>query len=342
MFQGRLCAYQLICGDGSSVLGCTFADNRYSSLGATGDAVVEACVFGPSTHQEWNAVDLAGFHGSFVNNLFANLNLDGRGLSVEAQCMLPGEVSGNVFDNCDRQPGQGGPGTPLAVNECWEHEDGTSFRIEDNIFVNCNSNALCTVLSVEGQAQVIRNRFFFNSGVNVPTVNVDGAATDSSLIRENLFFGNDWAMYAYDDTVDARWNWWGDSTGPYNAQHNPDGQGDEVGNNVVFDPWYPDTSFLAAPPARPVGPREFAISVYPNPFNGNFRLRIEIPRAAMLTVALYDVLGRKFADVWRGAVGFEREIGFDASALPSGVYFARATSDYPAGLCAMTKVVLLK
>jgi len=41
--------------------------------------------------------------------------------------------------------------------------------------------------------------------------------------------------------LDARQNYWGDSTGPYHAMQNPGGQGDNVGDNILFYPW------LAAP-----------------------------------------------------------------------------------------------
>jgi hypothetical protein len=37
--------------------------------------------------------------------------------------------------------------------------------------------------------------------------------------------------------MDARYNWWGDSTGPYHQTLNPLGQGDKVSDNVTFIPW---------------------------------------------------------------------------------------------------------
>ena len=38
-------------------------------------------------------------------------------------------------------------------------------------------------------------------------------------------------------TVDARFNWWGDETGPWHGEDNPDGQGDRIYGDVLFDPW---------------------------------------------------------------------------------------------------------
>ena len=37
--------------------------------------------------------------------------------------------------------------------------------------------------------------------------------------------------------VDAENNWWGDASGPYHPDLNPDGLGDAVSDNVDFDPW---------------------------------------------------------------------------------------------------------
>ena len=38
-------------------------------------------------------------------------------------------------------------------------------------------------------------------------------------------------------TVDARWNWWGYSSGPHHSDLNPDGEGDGVSDGIEFTPW---------------------------------------------------------------------------------------------------------
>jgi hypothetical protein len=37
--------------------------------------------------------------------------------------------------------------------------------------------------------------------------------------------------------VDARYNWWGDASGPYHPTLNPTGTGDAVSDDVNFDHW---------------------------------------------------------------------------------------------------------
>ena len=37
-------------------------------------------------------------------------------------------------------------------------------------------------------------------------------------------------------------NFWGDKSGPYHPSLNPDGKGDNVSDNVLFDPWLGKTA----------------------------------------------------------------------------------------------------
>ena len=62
---------------------------------------------------------------------------------------------------------------------------------------------------------------------------VTGAATGNEL-RDNLGYG------AFSNTAapyDARGNWWGDASGPHHPTLNPTGQGNEVSDSILFEPW---------------------------------------------------------------------------------------------------------
>ncbi len=48
--------------------------------------------------------------------------------------------------------------------------------------------------------------------------------------------------------LDMRNNWWGDASGPYEPDANPEGRGDSVGSNILFEPWL--TEAPACAPAR--------------------------------------------------------------------------------------------
>ena len=70
-------------------------------------------------------------------------------------------------------------------------------------------------------------------------------------------------------------------------------------------------------------PKEFYLSQnYPNPFNPSTKISYQLPNAGNVTLKAFDVLGREVAtldDEYKNAGRYEIE--FNASNLPSGVYF---------------------
>ena len=72
------------------------------------------------------------------------------------------------------------------------------------------------------------------------------------LLRNNAIYSNTTygVLKTWGPSLDARYNWWGDASGPYHPTQNPGGQGDAVGEfeNVIFQPWLtaPPTQTLAA------------------------------------------------------------------------------------------------
>ena len=66
---------------------------------------------------------------------------------------------------------------------------------------------------------------------------------------------------------------------------------------------------------------------YPNPFNTLTKIRYSVPRSSMIEIILFDVLGNEIQTL----VNEEKpagsySVGFDATALPSGIYFYRLQS----------------
>jgi parallel beta-helix repeat protein len=60
------------------------------------------------------------------------------------------------------------------------------------------------------------------------------------VIHNNNIEGNTYFGLSNADTlvlIDAENNWWGDASGPYHPTLNPSGLGDEVSDDVDFDPW---------------------------------------------------------------------------------------------------------
>ena len=82
-------------------------------------------------------------------------------------------------------------------------------------------------------------------------------------------------------------------------------------------------------------------AAYPNPFNPATTISVGLPKAANLSVTVYNALGQQVATLANGRVaeGYH-SFTFDARNLSSGIYFIQAT--IPGHLNQMQKVSLLK
>lgn len=80
---------------------------------------------------------------------------------------------------------------------------------------------------------------------------------------------------------------------------------------------------------------------YPNPFNPTTKIKYELPVAGFVELSLFDILGKKVAVLvnTRQPAG-RHEVLWNASDLPSGVYFCRLKT--AAGVVQSEKMVLLR
>ena len=70
-------------------------------------------------------------------------------------------------------------------------------------------------------------------------------------------------------------------------------------------------------------PTEYLISNYPNPFNPTTTINYQLPKDGMVTIKVYDVIGKEVATLVneQKSAGYYK-VDFDASKLTSGVYIA--------------------
>ncbi len=107
-------------------------------------------------------------------------------------------------------------------------------------------------------------------------------------------------------------------------------------NGVWETPW---SQVLTGTHQSPVMPSGFSLSQnYPNPFNPTTTIRFAVPSSGLVSLNVYDVLGRLVRTLVneRKSSG-TYEVMFDASGLSSGVYFYRIT----AGSYSQAKKLLL-
>jgi hypothetical protein len=85
-------------------------------------------------------------------------------------------------------------------------------------------------------------------------------------------------------------------------------------------------------------PEDFTMSAYPNPFNPATTIRFTLPAAERVCIQIYDATGRLIENLADQRFDAGRhQVTFDAAALPSGIYLARAT----AGSTSLTSKLLL-
>jgi M6 family metalloprotease-like protein len=102
---------------------------------------------------------------------------------------------------------------------------------------------------------------------------------------------------------------------------------------------YPDKISVDSPNSEK--PTEYSLMQnYPNPFNPTTTISYSVPKNGLVTLKVYDILGKEVAEL----VNETKETGnysvtFNASELPSGIYFYTLTSG---NFMATKKLILLK
>ena len=343
-FSARAFMVVSFAAPGSSFMRCHFGESHSVGgylLHAIGDStVIEDCVFGPD-HSSYAMLDMNHGTARISNNLF----VDSRtmyAIAVELSDGNPVVIEDNVLHHLRYDD------ILLTLDGVYLHWDegsgtGRLVEVRNNIFTDLTGYAhrAKAIYSIRAGANVIANRFYDLDHDSLPAVALDSGDDDFLVLRENLFWTTGLAVRG-DTYVDARWNWWGDSTGPYHETRNPFGQGDTVDGDLQFEPWYPDSSFLSVRGIHTPLPETFELSAYPNPFNSSVTLTLVPSQVAIVRVELFDILGRRVQEIWSGPLAFEKRMTFDGAHLTSGIYLVRVWQPIGNRALATEKIVLLK
>jgi len=119
-------------------------------------------------------------------------------------------------------------------SDAWLPEDGKGIVVGGAENVTITSNRI-----YENTIGIWLNNNFINCNgaeINNPNPNwIEGVEIHFNNIENNTDYGVQ-NLFASPD-VDATHNWWGDASGPYHPDTNPDGKGNAVSDNVDYDPW---------------------------------------------------------------------------------------------------------
>ena len=90
-----------------------------------------------------------------------------------------------------------------------------------------------------------------------------------------------------------------------------------------------------------ITPKDFKLyQNYPNPFNPVTRIKFDLPKNNFIKIVVYDNVGREVRTVlneYRNSGSYE--INFDASALSTGVYYYKLSTD---GFQETKRMILIK
>jgi len=148
----------------------------------------------------------------------------------------------------------------LSKNTC-EGNSGNGIHLYDSsrnfIENNCiGNNGHGIYIEVSVTSAIIRfnritnNVFAADSGIHIqPGVGASGITVNYNNIYGNSSNGSSYGVYNGDaeEVLDATYNWWGDVSGPYHPTTNPSGLGDNVSDNVDYEPWL-DAPYTGEPP----------------------------------------------------------------------------------------------
>ena len=110
-----------------------------------------------------------------------------------------------------------------------------------------------------------------------------------------------------------------------------DGDGVEdaaAAHGLIFRAGGPTVDVAPPPPAVALPTRVELAAPWPNPVTGFATVRFALPRAGTMTLALYDIAGRRMRTLYDGAaVAGPGALHVDFAGLPRGLYFLRLVTE---------------
>ncbi len=331
--------------DSSLVENCRFTGNTENGWleSYRHDAMIRDNTFGPGTHGSPPLVVVSrGGADSVLNNVFNCTGVAWK-MMVSAGEGPPVVISGNLITDTSATPGR----VASLVEDYDVATDELHVVFSDNV-VSGGGDLLYGTKAISLSSEFIGVEISHNRFINIPGGG-EVIEADSNVyhhvVRNNIFSGNAYAIRTYSAfTLDARLNWWGDSTGPYHAVLNPGGLGDSLdsAHPIDFEPWWMDTLFWSTSrDGSPSRPQEYRLAAYPNPANANVVVSLAVPRPTLVELKLFDVLGREVRTLWIGMVEITHSWSFELGNYATGTYFIRVENVSGEQLAAQ-RIILLK
>ncbi len=339
------------CGDGSTVENCLFTGNQDGHLlnVSSSDIAIRNCRFGPSGPQAFAPLQvIARGDISIRGCVFSELQLGIAAIQVDVLCdvadPLPVEIVGNQFFDNTSVVLQGGQAIYLRCSELYDR--GLLARVDSNEFRDSEThNSFANVVWSTSRFEFNHN-FIENMQPDATPDVFQQRTSDTlqSIARNNRFEEVGQALTSALSSFDARFNWWGDESGPTHSS-NPGGSGGAISDLVLYDPWLTDTtdSMTSVQPHPQALPENFeAPFVFPNPANNSFMFRIPLAFSGTQEISVYNLAGQLVHSQIVKVTSESRDISFTPVGLSTGIYFLRLKDIDSGAFTLPAKFVLLK
>jgi hypothetical protein len=215
-------------------LNCQLHDNHYTNI--LNFNLCDDIVFG--FNDFYDCPDSTGIYAGGCKRMLAfECNFTNFGTGIYTVGSENVEIEASLFQDNNYQGAEFESSDIVCVSGCQflDNNRGLWLETSDKIYVSksgFHDNFYQGVYMDESSMILVSNNF---------TGNIEGVyGYHSQLMAQyNSFYNNTDSGLSCNafSVFNATDNWWGDSTGPYHWSMNPLGAGDQVSDNVSFDPW---------------------------------------------------------------------------------------------------------
>jgi len=184
----------------------------------------------------------------------------------------------------------------------------------------------CTILNSEERGIYVENaspEINYNVIANNLTEGIYTLSGANPIIRNNNIYNNtNYGIFNADASldVDALNNWWGDASGPYHADNNPNGIGNSVSDHVLFSPWYESPVDLNTS-IEELSENSIIKGIWPNPVDFSSQVTYHVETAGRVSVRILDLSGRTVLSLLEAyQIPGEYTVPIDGDKLTNGVY----------------------
>ncbi len=136
----------------------------------------------------------------------------------------------------------------------------TSYALLDHVQISGGGAAGYGALEIHSNNVVVQNSHLHHNTLALRVLNHYENPTPRPVLRYTSLVSNTKGICRAPNgglcftpgypvgVLDARYNWWGDPSGPYHPTLNPTGRGDHVSDNVLFEPWLTAPGTTDTPP----------------------------------------------------------------------------------------------